>query len=230
MIKAILFDIGGPIDMEVDHEAAIDRALKSALATEGVPVSEDAWRAAERFAVETHAPNAYQAMVWRLCGENAARAARVWGRFRALREGAFSPLEARPDMEIVFQVLKDRGMKLGIVANQPAGMRAKLASAGFDRFFDHCVMSDELGLRKPDPRLFLAVCEALEVEPADSIMVGDRIDNDIAPARALGMKTVRFKAGRHKGQRPRSWVEVPDMEVEDVPALQEALLRLISGA
>lgn len=230
MIKAVLFDIGGPIDMEIAHEAAIDRALKSALAAEGLTVSEDAWRAAGRFAVESHAPNAYQAMAWRLCGEDTAWAAKAWARFRALREGAFSPLEARPGMEVVFCTLKDRGMKLGIAANQPVGMQAKLTSAGFDRFFDHCVMSDELGLRKPDPRLFLAVCEALGVEPADSIMVGDRIDNDVAPARALGMKTVRFKTGRHKEQRPRSWLEVPDAEVEDVPALQEALLRLISEA
>ncbi|MGK2739313.1 HAD family hydrolase [Tepidicaulis sp. LMO-SS28] len=229
MIKAVLFDIGGPIDMEIAHEAAIDAALSSALAAEGVSFSYDEWRAAERAAIDSYAPNAYQAMIWHLCGQDTARAMEVWTRFRALREGASSLLEIRPGIEGVLAALRKRGLKLGIAANQPAKMHSKLAAAGLDLLFDHCVMSDEIGFRKPDPRLFLAVCEALNVGPAHAVMVGDRIDNDVSPARMLGMRTVRFKTGRHRLQRPRTWLEVPDVEVETVGALEAALLRLVEG-
>jgi FMN phosphatase YigB (HAD superfamily) len=57
-------------------------------------------------------------------------------------------------------------------------------------------------------------------------MVGDRIDNDITPARLLGMRTVLFRTGRHIEQQARSVDEVPDVEVRDVAGLEEALMRL----
>jgi FMN phosphatase YigB (HAD superfamily) len=60
-------------------------------------------------------------------------------------------------------------------------------------------------------------------------MVGDRIDNDIAPARLLGMKAVLFRTGRHAAQQPRSWEEAPHAEVQDVSGLRDALERLLAA-
>jgi FMN phosphatase YigB (HAD superfamily) len=59
-------------------------------------------------------------------------------------------------------------------------------------------------------------------------MVGDRIDNDIAPARMLGRRTVLFRTGRHIAQQPRCVDEVPDVEVSDVHESREALEGLLS--
>jgi putative hydrolase of the HAD superfamily len=61
-------------------------------------------------------------------------------------------------------------------------------------------------------------------------MVGDRIDNDIAPAAMLGMRTVLFRTGRHAAQQPRSADEAPDAEVRDVPELRVALQVMLGGA
>ncbi len=58
-------------------------------------------------------------------------------------------------------------------------------------------------------------------------MVGDRIDNDIVPAKWLGMRAILFRTGRHIHQQPRSWLELPDAEVYDVPGLEAALDSLI---
>ena len=58
-------------------------------------------------------------------------------------------------------------------------------------------------------------------------MIGDRIDNDIAPAKQLGMKVVLFRTGRHIAQQPRSHHEMPDAEVCDVNELQCALEVLL---
>ena len=59
-------------------------------------------------------------------------------------------------------------------------------------------------------------------------MVGDRIDNDIAPAKALGMAAILFRSGRHRRQRPRTSAEEPDAVVTDVRGLEEAILTLLS--
>jgi putative hydrolase of the HAD superfamily len=64
------------------------------------------------------------------------------------------------------------------------------------------------------------------VTPADCLMIGDRIDNDIVPARLLGMRTIRFRCGRHAAQEPRSWNELPDAEVTTVDDLVAAIDRL----
>jgi putative hydrolase of the HAD superfamily len=76
-------------------------------------------------------------------------------------------------------------------------------------------------------RLFLRVCADLAVEPQECIMVGDRIDNDVVPARSLGMRTVRIRTGRHREQRPRAWDETPDAEVEDAAGILAAIDTLL---
>jgi len=58
-------------------------------------------------------------------------------------------------------------------------------------------------------------------------MVGDRIDNDITPARTLGMRTVLFRTGRHAAQQPRAWDEVPDADVRSVGELRSALEAIV---
>jgi putative hydrolase of the HAD superfamily len=58
-------------------------------------------------------------------------------------------------------------------------------------------------------------------------MVGDRIDNDIVPARALGMAAILLRSGRHRRQRPRNDAEVPDAVVTDVPELEQAIVALV---
>jgi hypothetical protein len=59
----VLFDVGGPLDTEIEHERLIEAAIRGAL-----PVSDAEYAAAVRAAVDSFAPNAYQAIIWRLAG------------------------------------------------------------------------------------------------------------------------------------------------------------------
>lgn len=228
--QAILFDVGGPIDTEIAFERAIDADLRAALAAEGVAVDDAAYAAAGRAAVASFAPNAYQAILWSLCRQDRKRAERAWSRVAAAVAGRPRPFQLRPGIDLLLADLAGRGIRLGLAANQPASILADLEATGIARFFDDLPVSGTIGLRKPDPRLFLRACAALSVEPDACVMVGDRIDNDIAPARLLGMAAIRFRTGRHAGQRPRSWLEVPEAEVEDVSSLASALDRLLAGS
>jgi HAD superfamily hydrolase (TIGR01662 family) len=226
--RAILFDIGGPIDLEFAWEAAVDSAIASACGMEGIRVDQAMSEASSDAAVAAFAPDAYAFMVEHLCGGDPATAERVRQRMRAM-VGNLDVFQLRPDIDGLLRRLRERGLRLGIVANQPEAAQERLTRAGIADFFDYHGLSGANGLRKPDPLAFLAAASALDVAPSACIMVGDRIDNDIAPAKALGMATILFRSGRHRRQRPRGPREEPDTIVTDVVELERAIKALLSS-
>ncbi len=84
---------------------------------------------------------------------------------------------------------------LGIIANQPLGTEARLAQYGIRDYFSVVLSSAEEGLHKPDPALFRRALERAGCPAGEAWMIGDRPDNDVAPAKSLGMKTVRVRQG-----------------------------------
>ena len=56
--------------------------------------------------------------------------------------------------------------------------------------FDHVIESSKVGLRKPDPRIYALMCEALDVEPKNCIYIDD-LGINLKPARAMGMTTIK---------------------------------------
>jgi HAD superfamily hydrolase (TIGR01509 family) len=232
-IRAVLFDLGGPIDLEILHEASIDLRITEAFAASGVVISRDDLDLASERAVVSFAPDAYGAMIWTIAAGDSGLAAEVHQHFRQDplgRAQSRGGVELRPGIGALLTELAGKGLKLGLAANQPARVIAELDRLGVGEHFSHREVSGHHGFHKPDVRLFLRACEVLAVEPAECIMVGDRIDNDIFPARVLGMRTVLFRTGRHIRQQPRSPAEVPDAVVEDVEELRNAILRLVDGS
>ncbi len=78
---------------------------------------------------------------------------------------------------------------------------------GFARYFpteahmSPCYLSYRIGLTKPDPLFFRTALTELGVSPQDAIMIGDTYQDDIAPAIALGMKTVWVLARPEKERK-----------------------------
>jgi 8-oxo-dGTP diphosphatase/putative hydrolase of the HAD superfamily len=66
------------------------------------------------------------------------------------------------------------------------------------------------------------------VDPTECILIGDRIDCDIVPARLLGMHTILFRTGRHIDQQPRSADELPHAEVASVDELGAAIEEILA--
>ena len=222
MRRAVLFDIGGPIDLEFAWEIAVDGAIAAACGLEGIRVDQAAIEEASERAVASFAPDAYAFMVDHLCGGDPATAERV-GRRRRAMVANLDVFQMRPDMPALLERLATRGLRLGTVANHAAAMAGRLAREGIARHFTHLGLSGVSGFGKPDPWAFTSVAEALGVAPAECIMVGDRIDNDIYPARLLGMTTVLLRTGRHITQQPRAPGDVPDAEVRSVAELRSVL-------
>lgn len=229
--RAVLFDVGGPIDTEVEHERLVDEYLKRALLDVGVHVTDQSFAAAIEWAVHAFAPDAYGAMLWKLCRGDEQRtrsALTAFAGYSSDRQKQRGGIELRPGIGEVIAALHERGIRLGLAANQPARIVTELDGLGLGRFFSHREVSGHHGFRKPDTRLFLRGCEDLGVDPTECIMVGDRIDNDIFPARVLGMGTVLFRTGRHIEQQPRSLAEVADEIVHSTAELATALDRMLA--
>ena len=91
--------------------------------------------------------------------------------------------------------LKERGYKLGIIANQSAGTAQRLENWGLLKYFDIVVASAELGIAKPDRLIFKKAIDLAGCQLQNTVMVGDRLDNDIIPAKAFGMRTVWIRKG-----------------------------------
>ena len=203
MRRAVLFDVGGPIDMEFAHEIAVEGAIAAACGMEGIRLDQTAIDEASERAVEAFARDAHAHMIETLCGDPRT-IERVRQRVHAMTAN-LNVFQLRPGIDDLLRKLRKLDLRLGLVADQPERM-------AIADLFDYC-----------GPRPLAMVAEALGVTPADCIMVGDRLDTDIAPAKALGMATIRFRTGRYRRQKPRSPAETPDVEVSDVQELEAAI-------
>ncbi len=95
-----------------------------------------------------------------------------------------------PDAREVLKALKAR-CRLGIIANQPINTRKRMTEEWqLAEFFDLMIISAEVGFSKPDPRLFKEALYKAGTTADKCVMIGDKLTNDIAPAKALGFKTV----------------------------------------
>ena len=194
--RAVIFDIGGAVDLEFAWEMALDGAIAAACGLEGIRVDPAMVEEASEQAVAAFAPDVVLHMIGTLCGGEPATVARVVRRVEAMT-GQLDAFQLRPGIEELLKRLKGQGLVLGAV--EPRWER--LERAGIADLFtrDH------------------------DVPPTECILVGDRLDKDVAPAKARGMATIQFRSGRYRKQRPRHEAETPDAVVTDVVELEAAL-------
>ena len=92
---------------------------------------------------------------------------------------------------LLLPFIKKTGYKVGMITNGMTGVQNDTIDAlNIRSHFDSIIISEEAGLKKPDPRIFELAADSLAVPPADCLYVGDHYENDIAAARKAGMKTV----------------------------------------
>lgn len=92
----------------------------------------------------------------------------------------------------LLQHLKKRG-SVNVLSNGFANLQfRKLQSAGLDRYIDLMVLSDDIGVTKPDKRLFDYALEKAKANAETTLMIGDNYDADIVGAYNAGWKTIFF--------------------------------------
>ena len=99
-----------------------------------------------------------------------------------------------------------RDFRLGIIANQPPLVIECLERWELLSLFDVVLLDSQDGVSKPDPAIFRIAMERARVDAGGCVMVGDRVDNDIVPARRLGMRAVLLWLGATE----KAWEPVDD--------------------
>ncbi len=124
-----------------------------------------------------------------------------------------------PDAKSTLAALIQMGYKLGIIANQKLGTAERLENWGLRQYFDVIVSSAEIGYAKPDKRIFEKALEMAGCTARESVMVGDRLDNDMIPAKALGMRTVWIKNGLAQYQSEELGKDIADVQIASLSEL-----------
>lgn len=104
----------------------------------------------------------------------------------------------RPRVVEALRTCKARAKVGCITNNAPVGKGAGMSDdegkaaevARILSLFDHVIESSKVGIRKPDPRIYALMCEALEVEPSACVYLDD-LGINLKPARAMGMRTIK---------------------------------------
>jgi FMN phosphatase YigB (HAD superfamily) len=144
-------------------------------------------------------------VVGRYLDEPACRA--VWEASERAIRSEYAALSPPVDGALATILRLGECYHLSLVANQGAECRAHLSALGWLDRFEVVAFSEEQGTFKPDPGLFRHALACGGVAPEEALMVGDRLDNDIAPAAALGMST--------------AWVRWPDRSAKGWPAAND---------
>ncbi|HEX2203544.1 MAG TPA: HAD-IA family hydrolase [Longimicrobium sp.] len=195
-MKAILFDVGNTL-LWLDHPFVVEL-----LREHGYPTTEDDLLAAQygaRLLLDELVRNGqagddaargrvFFGEVFRQIGvadeHFAAIAQRLWARhaernlWNGLRERTVETLEE----------LKARGYRLGVVSNADGRVEALLVELGLRPHFEVVVDSGDVGVEKPDPRIFRLALERMGVEPHEAAYVGDVYEIDVVGARAAGLR------------------------------------------
>jgi HAD superfamily hydrolase (TIGR01549 family) len=220
-VEAIFLDAGGVILDETEAEAE-RAAVLAALISREIPYTLAQYWLDVDEAVYRFVPSTYEYVLYKNLGRERCKDA-----LKAFKAQAPSRnLVPMPGLGEALKTLS-RAFKLGILGQYGKELTEILEREGLLDFFAYRDTQEGFGLTKPDPRYFLAILERAGVQPNVSVMVGDRIDKDIYPAKLIGMKTIRLRTGIHRAQEPRIRAEEPDLTVDSLSAITaEVVARL----
>ncbi len=227
-IKGIIFDYGGTLDTGGCHWG---RMLWQAYQRAGVAVTEqqfrDAYVQAERtldaealiLPTDTFRTTLAKKIALQLKQLGTANCV------DAVADTLLADLYARVEhhtsesREVLLR-LKQR-FPLVLVSNFYGNMTTVLREFALDGVFSHVVESTVVGIRKPDPRIFVLGVEALQLQPYEVVVVGDSFQNDILPAREAGCKTVWLK-GEGWSNKPCD-ERIPDRVINNLKQIEKIL-------
>ncbi|HZX01373.1 HAD family hydrolase [Kribbella sp.] len=197
-VKAVVFDLDNTL---FDHSGSAERALRGWVAGLGGLATDE--MVAEWFAIEERVYPAWLAGELTHQGQRRERMRQflpllghavpgtdagldeVFDGYLRLYRGSWV---AYPDARPALEVARGNGWRVGVLTNGSTGQQnAKLEAIGLAHLVEVVCTSESLGVSKPDPLAYQRVCEALDVEPEDALMIGDNLELDVLAARKAGL-------------------------------------------
>ena len=142
----------------------------------------------------------------------------------AYHETKFRELAPYDDAVRLLEDLSKTDLVVGIITAGLAIKQAeKIVRLRITRYLtpNAIFISDQIGISKPNPQLYLRACQAVRVRPTEAIYVGDRPSGDVDPPKSIGMITVlNRRSGKYSAPTLQS---APDYEIRDFEELREIL-------
>jgi HAD superfamily hydrolase (TIGR01549 family) len=228
-VRWLFIDIGGPIVNDDPAVLYVFDRLKQILIDRGETFTEADFASAQVAVFRSGAFSITAPMLECLTGtiecedEVRGELARELSRVGYDKFKSLNPL--RRDVKEALEVLSKR-YRLATLSNNTSQIREVLRDYRVDRYFSIIGISESVGYAKPDPRFFQYVLDEAGCRSDEAMMVGDRIDADIIPARAMGMRTAWVRVGLYglESPEPVSDIETPDLAVDSLAHLAAVLL------
>ena len=221
--QLLIFDFDGTLIDSVPDLADATNAMLTTLGKETYPIdSIRNWVGnGSRMLVERALVGKVEVLEGELTIEEADHAEQVF--FDAYNNISGSKTVAYPDVDSGLKKLKDAGYILALVTNKPIRFVPKiLQSFGWQDLFAEVLGGDSLPVKKPDPAPLLHVCNALNINPAQAVMIGDS-RNDILAGQNANMDTLGLSYGYNYGQDIRELN--PTEAFDEFAALVDHLLQ-----
>ena len=227
-LRWLFIDIGGPILDDGPLFDYLAAALRGILAAQGHPVSGTAYQEAMETGWLEGASSTLDYIIRHFVAseEEYLQAKRAyWEVFNGLSWPEYRRLQPlRAGVPEALESLAGRH-QLATLSNNVVRVRDLLKEYGVDRYFSAWGISEEVGSSKPDRRLFDHVLAQAGCRPAEALMVGDRLDNDILPAQKLGLHTALIKLKSNFGNAPAHVRDIrPDIQAASLAELAERIV------
>lgn len=225
-VRAVFFDVGGPIYDDENFVEAVLRALDDMRVVEGnPPVDRGEFRRIYDEIRDRQGGSLRTALATELLGSAELRA-ELQDRTRGYWVHPNGTMY--PDVAPLMAKLHGK-VTIGVLANQEAPVVDALHRDGLGQLIDVWGISAIVGHEKPSPDLFGWALNEAGAEPAHAVHVGNRLDTDVRPAKALGLGTVWVTRGEAPERPTPEQLAEPDLAVPDLTTLAGELLPLIDG-
>lgn len=186
MPQAVIFDFGGVLNLEANHEA-LDRFIQN-----NFPLSPKVFATADQERKYWSKAGMTEEEFWNYYSyRKNITLPQKWK--AALEPLLKSAVGADPKMYRLIDELKTSGLRVGMLSNVNKGRAKMLRQFGFYAPFDPLILSSEVGLEKPHPEIYLLLLKALDLPAQDVIFVDDKPSN-IAAAKKLGIDGIIFES------------------------------------
>lgn len=221
--QAILIDAGGVLLDETNLEDVFCKSIVEAFHHCEYDYTDEQYRRDYKEGMLRFCPKSTHYVIWKVTGGNTGEFNRVIGTFR--ETFAQPPLVLMPGIDKQLRTLAKK-YALVLAGQYGSEIYDLLDKHDLSGLFANRLSQDDFTLTKPDPRFLLQIADRAGFFPGDCIVIGDRIDKDIVPARMAGMKTALVKSSIYRIQQPRIPDECPDATAESVDGIAEAIQSL----
>jgi FMN phosphatase YigB (HAD superfamily) len=225
-LRAVFLDVGGPVYDDENYVSAVRTALDQMRTEDGrAPVDEAEFRAIYDGIRDQQGGSLRSALARELLGDQSRRSELHQ---RTRQHWVHPEGTLYPDVQPFLAALHG-SVCIGVLANQEAVVVDALRRDGIADYIDVWGVSALVGYEKPSPELFGWALTEAGTDATAAVHIGNRLDTDVRPAKALGLGTVWVTRGEAPDAPTAEQRAEPDLVVPSLDGLADVLLPLVEG-